>query len=421
MTHHRPLFRQQALDFQRDQRQWGGVALVQPLSTRIAAWGLVASVALLIAFLFVAPYARKETVSGFLMPGTGTARIHLPQPGTISQVHVAEGQAVEAGEALITVTTPQVTAEGTDVGAAIHDSLTRQRALLASQVELEGKRTAAERERLSALVAGLGTEIAHLQAQAATQRDRIRLSEGMVASAASLNPRGYVSELELRRREETLLEHRQNLDVLGQQLAARRNQLVEMRSALDQLPMAEADRLRALRGELSTVEQRIAETSGRRAYVVRAPIAGQVSALQATVGQPADPRRLQLSIVPGGGTLQAELFVPTRAVGFVRNGQEVRILYDAFSYQHFGTHQGRIVRVSQTILTPGDATGPVALTEPAYRVTATLERQTVEARGEAMPLQPDMLLRADIILDRRPIMAWILGPLLGAGARGMHR
>jgi membrane fusion protein len=169
------------------------------------------------------------------------------------------------------------------------------------------------------------------------------------------------------------------------------------------------------------VEQRIAEASGRRAYVVRAPIAGRVSALQATVGQPADPRRLQLSIVPEGGTLQAELFVPTRAVGFVRTGQEVRILYDAFSYQHFGTHRGRIVRVSQTILTPGDATGPVALAEPAYRVTATLERQTVDAQGEAMPLQPDMLLRADIILDRRPIMEWILGPLLGAGTRGMHR
>jgi membrane fusion protein len=421
VTHHRPLFRQQALDFQRDRRQWGGVALVQPLSTRIAAWGLVGSVALLIAFLFVAPYARKETVSGFLMPGAGTARIHLPQPGTISQVHVAEGQLIKAGEPLITVTTPQVTAEGTDVGAAILHSLTRQRDLLASQIEMEGQRTTAERDRLSALVDGLATEISHLQAQAATQRDRIRLAEGMVASGASLTPRGYVSELELRRREEALLEQRQNLDLLGQHLAARRNQLVEMRSALDQLPMAEADRLRTLRGELSVVEQRIAETSGRRAYVVRAPTDGRVSALQATVGQPADPRRLQLSIVPEDGTLQAELFVPTRAVGFVHTGQEVRILYDAFSYQHFGTHRGRIVRVSQTILTPGDAIGPVALAEPAYRVTATLERQTVDAQGEAMPLQPDMLLRADIILDRRPIMEWIMGPLLGAGARGMHR
>jgi hypothetical protein len=37
-----------------------------------------------------------------------------------------------------------------------------------------------------------------------------------------------------------------------------------------------------------------------------------------------------------------------------------------------------------------------------------------------MPLQPDMLLRADIILDRRPLMAWIANPLLAAATRAMQ-
>ncbi len=84
--------------------------------------------------------------------------------------------------------------------------------------------------------------------------------------------------------------------------------------------------------------------------MIRAPIAGRVSSLQATVGKPADPRQLQLSIVPDGSTLQAELFVPTRARGFVRPGQEVRILYDAFPYQRYGTHRGQVDDVSQTVL-----------------------------------------------------------------------
>src|SRR5215218_1399161 len=202
--------------------------------------------------------------------------------------------------------------------------------------------------------------------------------------------------------------------------AARQNQLTEQRSALEQLPVVAADRMRSLQGELSTLEQRIAEINGRRAYVIRAPVAGRVSSLQAMVGRPADPRQLQLSIVPDGGALQAELFVPTRAAGFVRTGQRVRILYEAFPYQNFGAYGGRIVKVSRTVLTPADTAAPVELKQPAYRVTVALDRPDVDAYGEKIPLQPDMLLRADIILDSRALMSWILNPLLGIGARAMQ-
>jgi membrane fusion protein len=273
---------------------------------------------------------------------------------------------------------------------------------------------------VTALIRGLGTEVDHIDGQIATQRERIRVMEGLVAAAANLNPRGYVSDLEYRRREAALLEQRQQLDALGQQLAARQNQLVEQRSALEQLPIVAADRMRALQGDLATLEQRIAEINGRRAYVIRAPVAGRVSALQALAGRPADPRQLQLSILPDGSTLQAELFVPTRAAGFVRKGQRVRLLYEAFPYQNFGTYGGRIVQVSRTVLTPADAAGQIDLRQPAYRVTVSLDRPDVDAYGERIPLQPDMLLNADIVLDSRALMSWILNPLLGAGARAMQ-
>jgi membrane fusion protein len=78
------------------------------------------------------------------------------------------------------------------------------------------------------------------------------------------------------------------------------------------------------RSQLATTEQRMTEISGRRAYIIRAPATGHVSTLQATVGQFADSRRPQMEIVPNDSILQAELFVPARAIGFVRPGQKVR-------------------------------------------------------------------------------------------------
>ena len=158
--------------------------------------------------------------------------------------------------------------------------------------------------------------------------------------------------------------------------------------------------------------------NGRRAYVVRAPIAGRVSSLQASVGQAADPQRLQLQIVPDGSALQAELFVPSRAIGFVEAGQSVRLLYDAFPYQHYGTYRGRIVRVSQTIVAATDVSTPVKLDGPAYRATVALERPDIDAYGKRVPLQPDMLLKADIILEKRTLVDWILNPLLSARIQG---
>jgi membrane fusion protein len=135
--------------------------------------------------------------------------------------------------------------------------------------------------------------------------------------------------------------------------------------------------------------------------------------LQASVGQTVDPQRLQLEIVPERLVLQAELFVPARAIGFVEPGQHVRILYDAFPYQHFGTYSGRVREISQTILTSSDAIGPIALKEPAYRVTVALDREDIDAYGKRIPLQPDMLLKADILLEKRSLISWLTSPLTG--------
>jgi membrane fusion protein len=173
-----------------------------------------------------------------------------------------------------------------------------------------------------------------------------------------------------------------------------------------------AQKIQGLRNDLATTEQRMAEINGRRAYVLRAPTSGRVSTLQAAVGQAADSQHLQLEIIPADAVLQAELFVPARVIGFVQPGQTVRILYDAFPYQHFGTYSGHVVDVSQTILTGSDARGPIALKEPAYRVRAALEREHVDVAGKEIALQPDMLLKADIILEKRSLMSWLISPLI---------
>ena len=97
MTPQGSLFRQEAIEFQQHHRQWGKVALLQPLSTKILTWFFTAAVALVFVFLFLGQYARKETVVGYLTPVSGTSKVFIPQQGTIKEIYVKEGQGVQTG------------------------------------------------------------------------------------------------------------------------------------------------------------------------------------------------------------------------------------------------------------------------------------------------------------------------------------
>ncbi len=408
------LFRQEAIDFLHQRHSWGEVVSLQPISSAILSWTLAGLVAFILVFISIAQYARKETVTGYLTPTFGTAKIFVPQQGFVKEVHVKEGQEVAEGDPLLTVVTSQITANGDDVNATVLAVLTQQRDVVERQIAAEERRTASEHDRLASTIKGVEGETAQLEDQRNIQNERLQLSESFVSTGATLIAKGALPAVELKRREQAALEQRQNLASLDQQITARRTQLTDARHTLEQLPTVAAERVRVLRGDLSWIEQRIAEVDGRRAYIIKAPTSGRVSTLQATVGQIADPKHMQLEIIPLDSTLQAQLFFPTRAFGFVRPGQQVRILYDAFPYQKFGTYRASVTKVSQTILTGNDATGPITLKEPAYRVTVAPERPDIDAYGLKMPLQPGMLLKADVILEQRSLMRWLLDPVFSA-------
>jgi membrane fusion protein len=406
------LFRQEVVDFKEIERQFGRAILLQPISLKVITWLLASIVALSLLLLVIGQYSRKATVSGYLIPSAGTAKIFALQRGTISKVDVTEGQEVREQQPLLTIDTTQISGTGEDVNAAILSTLLGQRDELNRQIAGEAQRQASERERLTLLIQGLQEEKGQLEGQIPLQQERIKILESLVASISKLVAKGVVTGVEFKRRQSEALDQKQNLNALRQQLAARQNQLTDTQYTLNQLPIVIAEKIQLLRNELSSVEQRIAEISGRRAFVIRAPIAGRVSAVQASTGKLAELNQLQLEIIPTS-TLKAELLVPSRSIGFVRVGQPVGIRYDAFPYQNFGRYKGTITEISHNILTRSDvSSGFITLEEPVYRVTAALDRQDVSAYGKNMPLQAGMLLKADVILDKRSLMQWVLDPLL---------
>ena len=97
--------------------------------------------------------------------------------------------------------------------------------------------------------------------------------------------------------------------------------------------------------------------------------------------------------------------------------QTVALRYQAFPYQRFGHYLGEVREVGRTILQPQEAALPLPVQEPVYRITVKLPAQRVQAYGQSLALQSGMVLDADIWVDRRRLIEWVVDPLLSVVGR----
>lgn len=390
---------------------------VAPMSWRVLGGFLVASAAALVVFISTAEYARKETATGALVAAEGVVRISAGREGVLTGLKVKEGDRVEAGQALFTIGFQNGLEEGGSLYANLIQTIDAQIRLLKEQIEADPARVANEIVRLDASIQSVKAQRDAITAQRQLQAERVAAAEERRQTLLELYQKGNATKVALQEQEGILLVSRQSLAELDRQLAAIDRELEQAQLQREQLPVQQNERLSQLRLSLTDRERQRTEIEAQRAQVIRAPISGRVTALQVGVGQIVDPSRPLLTLVPEGHELRAELFVPSRAIGFVEPGQRVRLMIDAFPYQRFGSHGGTVEAVSQAILAPHEVFGRAQLREPSYRITVRLDRQTIDAFGRQVPLQHDMTVQADIVLEGRSLMAWLFEPLLSLRGR----
>lgn len=405
-----PLFRPEVAEA-RKQRLHGEIVLTQPVRAHALVLLLVAIVAIMAAWVVLGKYTRTENARGILVTDQASAKVIAIRPGQVTALLVKEGDLVRPGQRLASI---QVEQTGESGGSAIGESLTAieaQRGLAEQQVRLAGQRAASERGRLAATLAGLAQQRTDLSAQIDLQREVVASAQETFDRIGTIVEKGFVSRVEFERRRQAMLAARQQLAQLTQQLNALASQESRTAAELSRVGVDAGSEIASARSSAQTLAGQRAQLTAERAYTITAPIAGRVAALQTAAGRTVDASMPLMVIVPEGSTLHADIYAPTRAIGFVRSGQEVRLLYDAFPYQRFGSFTGRITRVSRTVIDPRELGVPLKIEEAVYRIEVAPEAQHVDAFGDRLPLQPGMALTANIILDRRSFGDWLLQPL----------
>ena len=414
------LFRKEAISHQ-NERLTGTITLAQPLSIKLTVLILVSIAIGIVAFLFSAEYSRKETVRGFLMPNKGVIKSFANQGGTIEKLWVKEGDKVVKGQSLATIIVQQNNNNGIDLSTQLAEQLNAQENLLIDEISQHQTLKTQELSNLHAQNIALDNEKVALENQLALADEKLTLLSEQQLDFNQLNKNGYVSNLEKDRQQQALLEAKQEKQNIARLLLQHQNQLNQLAFNIKNIPQQYTLRINNLKRQQADLQRQLAQVASNYKYTITASNNGVITGVQVVEGETLSQSIAQskplLHILPEGSELIAELLLPTRSAGFIQVGNNTRLRFDAFPYQRFGFINSEIIRIDQTLISPNEVQLPISLQEPVYRLRAKLNQQKMQAFGKAFDLKSGMLFEADIMLEQRTLIEWLLEPIYSLKGR----
>ncbi|MGS2719857.1 HlyD family efflux transporter periplasmic adaptor subunit [Paraglaciecola aestuariivivens] len=410
------LFRKEAIK-QQSERLTGEISLAQPLSIQLTVIVLVCVAISIIVFLFNAEYARKETVRGFLMPDKGMIKSFANQGGIIEKLWVKEGDKVAKGQSLATIVIKQHNFQGIDLSSQLIEQLQQQNQLLQDEIQQHQQLKQQEIANLDTQQQALKKQRWALKNQYQLANDKLNILHMQQQQLGQLNEQGFVTSLEKDQQQQALLEAKQEKQNIARLLLQLENDLNQIAFNHTNIPQQYTLRINNLKRQQADLQRQLAQVNSNHKYTITASNSGLVTGIQVVEGETLNSTKPLLHILPEGSELIAELLLPTRSAGFVQIGNITRLRFDAFPYQRFGFIESEIIRIDQALISPNEIQLPIALQEPVYRLRAKLNQQQMLAFGKSFNLKSGMLFEADIMLERRSLIEWLLQPIYSLKGR----
>lgn len=410
------LFRKESLDAKKS-KVLGSVALYCPPYRWLVITLVCLLVAVLVAFCIFGSYTKRETAQGVLVPESGMMTITAMSAGTVVSLPVHEGDSLEKGTHIATVSSEISTRYG-KTREAIASQLDLQKEGLNNQLFNLEQLNIETLKSLQEKVSLLGQQSVELDTIYRQRTQQIQLSNTQLNKMNAMRKEGYASNTQVEQQQNDLLDARVRLQDVARQRIDVRQQLAQAQQQLREQPITYYQQKNDLQQKLSELTQSMMENESRRSVELRAPEKGTVSAVLVKQGQVVTAGQTLAMVLPENARLQARIMLSSRAIGFIRPGQRVVLRYQSFPWQKFGQQYGTVLEISKSALSPQEIvtiTGDSQVKESMYQVKVTLDKQTAQAYGKQITLRPGSGLDADFIVDKRHIYEWVLEPLNALG------
>ncbi|HEX8402004.1 MAG TPA: HlyD family type I secretion periplasmic adaptor subunit [Allosphingosinicella sp.] len=393
--------------------------------------------AIAILWSFLGRIDVVAVASGKVIPAANVKIIQPLEIGAVRAIHVRNGERVRKGQLLIEL---DPTLAGADeaqatqgllsarIAEARNDALlahltgrpvrfvapagtppaiaqTQDQLIRAAIAEYEAERAslAQSRAERSAELAGTGAEIEKL-------RQTLPLLDQQMAARKDLADKGHFSKLKLLEYEQLRVEHVQNIAV-QESIAAKARaaignidaQLARLRETFGKAAVTE---LSEAEDKSSLATEELRKSARRREFQqLRSPVDGTVQQLaintEGGVVQPAQPLMV---IVPAESAVAVEVQILNKDIGFVREGQPVRVKLEAFPFTDYGIIEGVVESISRDAI-QDEKLGLV------YAARIRLNRGTIQVGERVQPIGPGLAVQAEIKTGARRIIQYLLSPI----------
>ncbi|QNI95465.1 hlyD secretion family protein [Synechococcus sp. A15-127] len=387
----------------------------------VLVWTITGTTAFAGVWAFLAPLPETVALQGKLQPATPVHEIESALDGLVAAVPVKEGASVAVGDLLVRF-------DPRDAETRLH-AFRRKRSQLQSQIainrvilgeESEAELTANQQQQLESQRRKLNSDISAAREALARSRTRLEGLRLQLKTAENINQRfnllykkgatsqlqalqaqtqadNFLNQVEAEEREVARLEAGAGATIAGSESQLRREIENNLRAITD------------LNREISVLEVRLSLIE------VRAPISGVVFDLSISTGSvvnTASEEKPLLKIIPQD-QLQAKVYIPNSAIGFIQPGQRADVAINSFPRGDFGFIPATVERIGSDALTTAEQRRVLGTEEPGLFFPAVLKlsRQTLQAGQRQVPLQPGMSLVADVHLRNRRFISSIAGGL----------
>ena len=391
------------------------------------------------ALVVWAGMSEVDTVAQGMGKVIPSARVQLLQSlegGLVRGIHVTQGQAVEAGASLISLSPTQA---GGDYQTRRQQTLALQARMVRLQAESEGQEpkfsaelqqltpefVKVERASFEGRRAEQGMQAVMFDAQV-EQRTR-EVEEAKIAMATAeeslagareerlimekLVAQGLEPRIELVRLDRAISEAQGRLNSAQAVIPRARQGIIEARARADsvqkQFRTQAREELNRTTGDLRAMEQGMPALEDRvERTELKAPVRGIVNRVFVnTLGGVAKPGDPLVEIVPADDPLVVEAMVNPKDIGFVVLGQTARVKLTAYDYSLFGAMPGKVVQISPDAITTERG-------ESFFTVRIETERTMFENLDKKLPIMSGMQAQVDIVTGSKTVLSYLMKPVI---------
>jgi membrane fusion protein len=371
------------------------------------------------AALWFGHFSQTEPVRGIVSVAGGVARLDAPRAGVIKDILVQQGQFVEVGQPIYAIRVNNVGSTGSESAVETQlRTLEKTRANLIGEIDRAKAFLARGQDTQASIAADQVSLMSALDAEEKNLKAASTKAKAEADKVRGLVKEGYATRDVLNNLERTSFEfERQLIDARMKRVEYQRQYTDKQREVDAQYADKQSQKTNA-DIQLQATEAQIADLRTEAGIVVQAQSSGFVLSITGKVGDSINVGQFVAAIGDPNAETLVEIDAPAQSVGLIKVGDAAILKYDAFPFKTFGVQHGVITAISASPIKGPDIQGaagadqrPPEQRQSLYRVEIRPDSNEIEAYGQKQKLKIGSTLTADLIVERRRLIDWVLDPI----------